>query len=145
MLINLHGATSYSARLDSRSEYFHNIEKALSEAAAKGLEASIVLRHQGESNANRSESEASFSAQLSQLLDRFLELPSAPGAQILLYRAAICSGARAAKNLVLFTARTGLAIADLRIVKGPHTGPTGLRTLRLLSFQCPQMRGCRLF
>jgi len=121
-------ATTFEHWLAPDSGYLERLETAVREARAVGLKPHILLWHQGESDALARIAYAKHAERLNRLVTALLTriIPS-PDARLVLFRASVCTGARAAGNPELVAAQTEVASHHVRVVLGPDTDRLGAR------------------
>lgn len=124
------GGTTFADWLEPRSGYLDRLAARVAEARALGLEPSIVLWHQGESDARRNLDRATYEAELRALVDAATARAGlSPNLRFVLYRASKCqdSQGREKTSSELIDAQTAIATSDPRAVAGPDTDRLGPR------------------
>jgi hypothetical protein len=122
-------ATTYEDWLTPESEYFARLERSVDEARSMGFEPTLLLWHEGESDAHRRESQSAHAERLDKLLALLLtRIIPAPEARLVLYRASVCIGSRSSGNAELVAAQTEMASRHARVILGPNTDRLGTRS-----------------
>jgi len=123
------GGSRFADWIDPTSPYFGRLQRNVAAAARIAGPVDLVLWHQGETDAalhpGRQRIEADIRAVLTRLLH---ELPLAPDARVMLYRASRCIGEGRENGVAdIIAAQTAAVAIDPRVIAGPNTDRLGRR------------------
>lgn len=124
----INGAVADSSIRDwihPRSVHFSRLRSQVNAAAERGVRPTIVLWHQGETDARRAVGAETFFLELEELSRRLLqELQVSPKTQIVFYRASVCAPLRPNPNYSLLRAQTAIGLGRQSVL-GPNTDAYG--------------------
>ena len=118
------GGSQIGDWLDDRSGYYNALSARIAEARKAGFEPSLVLWHQGETDAARHPDRAALGMRLGALMDRMLA--DLPHAQVYLFRASKCAGRKREDGVATVReSQSAVARARFRITAGFDTDTLG--------------------